>query len=125
MNTAIGPAAAKAVVTWFESAEGRQTIERFEKYGIRPVGEEASPVAVAGDSPISGKTFVITGTLSRPRDEIAEQIRMLGGKVTGSVSKNTDYLLAGEEAGSKLDKAQSLGVKILDENAFQELLPDS
>ena len=125
VNTAIGPAAAKAVVTWFESAEGRQTIERFEKYGIRPVGEEASPVAVAGDSPISGKTFVITGTLSRPRDEIAEQIRMLGGKVTGSVSKNTDYLLAGEEAGSKLDKARSLGVKILDENAFQELLPDS
>jgi len=125
VNTAIGPVAAKAVVIWFESPEGRQTVERFEKYGIRPAGEQAATVVAAGDSPIAGKTFVITGTLSHPREEIAEQIRALGGKVTSSVSKNTDYLLAGEEAGSKLDKAQSFGVKILDEAAFRELLPSS
>ncbi|MGH8046906.1 MAG: NAD-dependent DNA ligase LigA [Chthoniobacterales bacterium] len=119
VNTAIGPVAAKAAIAWFGSADGQQTLARFEKYGIRPVGEE--PAAASGDSAIAGKVFVITGTLSRPREEIAEQIRALGGKVTGSVSKSTDYLLAGEEAGSKLDKATELGVPVLDEAAFRAL----
>ncbi len=119
VNTTIGPVAAKAAITWFDSDEGRETLNRFEKYGIRPASEEtASPTG----SPISGKTFVITGTLSEPREQIAEQIRSLGGKVTGSVSKSTDYLLAGGEAGSKLEKATELGVKILDEGEFREML---
>ncbi|HVE16456.1 MAG TPA: NAD-dependent DNA ligase LigA [Chthoniobacterales bacterium] len=123
VNTTIGPVAAKAAIAWFETPDGRQTLTRFEKYGIHPVGEEikASPSAEV-ESAITGKVFVITGTLSRPRDEIAEQIRALGGKVTGSVSKSTDYLLAGEEAGSKLTKAGELGVTILDEKAFLSLI---
>jgi len=120
VNTAIGPVAAKAAITWFESSEGRQTLESFAQYGIRPASEEPAAPAAAGDSPIAGKTFVITGTLSRPREEIAEQIRLLGGKVTGSVSKNTDYLLAGDEAGSKLAKATELGVRVLSEEEFLE-----
>ncbi len=77
--------------------------------------------ASAGDSAIAGRTFVITGTLSAPREQFAERIRALGAKVTGSVSKSTDYLLAGEEAGSKLDKARELGVPVLDEAAFEKL----
>jgi DNA ligase (NAD+) len=122
VNTKIGPVAAKAAITWFASEEGRRTVERFAKYGIHPASEE--PVAKS-DSPIAGKTFVITGTLSRPREEIAGQIRALGGKVTGSVSKSTDYLLAGEEAGAKLAKAQGLSVVILNEAAFLALAGQS
>ena len=71
----------------------------------------------------NGKTFVLTGTLpSLSRDEASALIRDAGGNVTGSVSKNTNYLLAGEEAGSKLDKAKELGVKILTEKEFMEML---
>jgi len=71
---------------------------------------------------LGGKTFVITGTLSKPRDEIAAKIKAAGGKVTDSVSKTTDYLVAGESPGSKLAKAQSLGVTILDEAGLGRLL---
>ncbi len=70
----------------------------------------------------NGTTWVITGTLSQPREEMAEMILSRGGKVTGSVSKKTTYLLAGEEAGSKLEKAGKLGVRVLDEAAFRALL---
>jgi DNA ligase (NAD+) len=121
VNTAIGPVAAQAIITWFASEEGRRTLERMEQYGIRPVTETPTVAAGVGGSPIAGKTFVITGTLSAPREQFAERIRALGAKVTGSVSKSTDYLLAGEEAGSKLDKARELGVPVLDEAAFEKL----
>ena len=70
---------------------------------------------------IAGKTFVITGTLTRPREEFKTMIERSGGHVSGSVSKKTDYVLAGEEAGSKLDKANELGVKALSEEEFMEL----
>jgi DNA ligase (NAD+) len=70
-------------------------------------------------------TWVITGTLSRPRDEIAEMIIERGGKVSGSVSKKTNYLLTGEEAGSKLEKAKKLGVKIIGEKDFRRLISSS
>jgi DNA ligase (NAD+) len=76
----------------------------------------------ASDSAIAGMTWVITGTLSQPRDEIAEMIIERGGKVSGSVSKKTNYLLAGQEAGSKLEKARKLGVKIIDEREFRRLI---
>jgi len=79
----------------------------------------------ASDSAIAGMTWVITGTLSRPRDEIAEMIIERGGKVSGSVSKKTNYLLAGEEAGSKLEKAKKLGVKIIVEKDFRRLISSS
>ncbi len=118
-TTKIGPVAARATVRWFDTAEGREVLRRFDRYGIRPAMETPSPAAA---SPISAKTFVITGTLSVSRSEVAEQITQLGGKVTSSVSKATDYLLAGEEAGSKLDRARELGVAILDEAAFRALV---
>jgi DNA ligase (NAD+) len=124
VNTAIGPVAAKATMAWFASEEGRRTLERLDQYGIRPAAEAPAAAASVGDSAIAGKTFVITGTLSAPREQIAERIRALGGKVTGSVSKSTDYVLAGEEAGSKLDKARELGVPVLDEAAFEKLIGD-
>jgi len=82
-----------------------------------------APVQSGGD--VAGKTFVITGTLSKPRDEIAAQIKAAGGKVTDSVSKKTDYVVAGEAAGSKLAKAQQLGVTVLDETALNRLLHTS
>ncbi len=122
VNTAVGPVAARAVISWFESEEGRRTLERFEQYGIRPAAEAAPSAAADSSGPLAGKTFVITGSLSRPREEIAGQIRALGGKVTGSVSKSTDYLLAGEEAGSKLEKAEALGIPVLNEAAFLAML---
>jgi DNA ligase (NAD+) len=83
---------------------------------------EGEPAA-AVNSPIAGKTFVLTGTLpTLTRDAAKDMIEVLGGKVAGSVSKKTDYVVAGAEAGSKLDKAQALGVAILDEVQFRELI---
>jgi DNA ligase (NAD+) len=79
-------------------------------------------VAPAAEGPLKGTTWVLTGTLSIAREEAAEMIRAKGGKVSGSVSAKTTYLLAGEEAGSKLDKAQKLGVKALNEEEFRKLI---
>jgi DNA ligase (NAD+) len=77
----------------------------------------------AGAADLTGKTFVVTGTLARySRDEIEALIKKLGGKATGSVSKNTDYVVAGEKAGSKLDKARQLGVPVLTEEEFDKLI---
>ena len=121
VNPAIGPVAALAVIRWFESDEGRRTLNRFEQYGIHPVGDEASSSAASGDGPLKGTTWVLTGALSLPREEIAEEIRQAGGTVSGSVSKKTTYVLAGEDAGSKLDKARALGVRILKESEFREM----
>jgi DNA ligase (NAD+) len=78
--------------------------------------------APAVEGPLKGTTWVLTGTLSIPREEAAEMIRAKGGKVSGSVSAKTTYLLAGDEAGSKLEKAQKLGVTVLDEEAFRGLI---
>ena len=77
-------------------------------------------------SALTGKTFVLTGTLSSlSRDDAGARIIALGGKVTSSVSKNTDFVIAGEKAGSKLSKAESLGVKVLDENTFLKMLEEN
>jgi DNA ligase (NAD+) len=82
--------------------------------------KSAAPV---GDGKLAGKTVVVTGTLVKfKRDEIEELIARHGGRATSSVSKSTDFLVAGEKAGSKLDKAQKLGIKILDEAAFEKLI---
>jgi DNA ligase (NAD+) len=120
-TTSIGPVAARAALKWFASEDGRETLHRIQEHHIQPTVENRG-AANAAVSSVAGKTFVITGTLSAPRDEIADRILALGGKVTGSVSKATDYLLAGEEAGSKLTKAIELGVTVLDEAAFRILL---
>ena len=81
--------------------------------------------AATGGADLTSKTFVVTGTLKKySRQEIEDLIKQLGGKATGSVSKKTDYLVAGENAGSKLDKAQQLGVQVLTEEEFGKLLQD-
>jgi DNA ligase (NAD+) len=116
-TTEVGPSVARGVLAWFASETGRATLERLAKLGIDPRGAKPS-----GDGVFAGKTFVITGTLpTMSRDEAKEKIEANGGKTTGSVSKKTDYLLAGEKAGSKLTKANSLQIPILDEASFLEL----
>jgi len=88
--------------------------------GLNFRSELFQPRAKAG--PFAGKTFILTGTLpTLTREEAAAKIESLGGKVSGSVSKKTDFVVAGEEAGSKLDKAQKLGVKIIDEKEFLKM----
>src|SRR6202011_3027535 len=94
-------------------------IEKLRKAGLRFEAEEKTAGAAPG---FKNTTWVITGTLSQSRDEIAEMIRARGGKVSGSVSKKTSYVLAGDEAGSKLEKAKKLEVRVLNESEFRDLL---
>ncbi|WP_206171784.1 NAD-dependent DNA ligase LigA [Thiorhodococcus mannitoliphagus] len=117
----VGPIVAAHIVGFFAQTHNRDAIERLLAAGIRWSTPSSAPAAAA-EQPLAGKTFVITGTLSRPRDEIKERLQRQGAKVTGSISKKTDYLLAGADAGSKLAKAQSLGVEIIDELALEDLL---
>jgi len=96
-------------------------IEQLRAAGVRwKEGEPARPKAAG---PFAGKIVVLTGTLATlTRDEAKERIEAAGGKVTGSVSKKTDYVVAGTDAGSKLDRAQELGVAVLDEEKFRQML---
>jgi len=110
----IGEVIAQSVVQWHGDPRNRKLIERLRQAGLNFKSALYQPKAKAG--PLAGKTFVLTGTLpSLTREEAAAKIEAAGGKVSGSVSKKTDYVVAGAEAGSKLDKAQQLGVKIIDE----------
>ena len=119
--TELGPVVARSVLAYFASEPGRKTLNRLAELGIHPKGNKAAAVK-KGDLPFAGKTFVLTGTLpTLKREEASAKIEALGGKVSSSVSKNTDYVLAGAEAGSKLDKATELGVAVIDEARFQEL----
>ena len=119
--TAVGPVVARSVLDFFSSAAGKRILRRMKQLGIEPKSERISAKKMAG-LPLAGKTFVLTGTLpSMTRDEATKKIEALGGHVSGSVSKKTDYLLAGSEAGSKLDKAKELGVKIIDDAEFKKL----
>jgi DNA ligase (NAD+) len=116
----IGPQTAVAVVDWFSRDKNQRILEKLRVAGLN---FEAQRAASEGPANLDGLTFVITGTLpSMSRDEAKALIEQNGGKVTGSVSKNTDYLLAGEKAGSKLSKAEALEVPILDEAALLELI---
>lgn len=115
----IGPNIAQAVVDWFDQRRNRRLLEKLRKAGLWPRLEAEA----AGEQPLAGLTFVITGTLPNlSRDQAKELIQRAGGKVTGSVSAKTDYLLVGESAGSKLQKAQELGVKTVDEQALLVML---
>ena len=115
----VGPVVAASIVHFFAEAHNRQVIEALAEVGVR--GTPSEPVAI--DSAIAGKTFVLTGTLpSMTRDEAKALIEARGGKVAASVSKKTDFVVAGAEAGSKLDKARALGVAILDQAQLMELL---
>ena len=122
----VGPVVSAHIAGFFTQAHNREAIERLIVAGIHWPTEAARGAHSSGSQapPLAGKTFVITGTLSRPRDQIKAELEALGAKVTGSVSKNTDYLLAGEEAGSKLAKALDLGVPVIDEPELASLLQD-
>ena len=117
----VGPVAAASVLDFFASDAGKKVLTRSRELNIKP-GTEKSAIAATAAGVFAGKTFVLTGTLpTLTREEATAKIEALGGKVTGSVSKKTDYVLAGAEAGSKLTKAQELGVTIIDENEFLRL----
>jgi DNA ligase (NAD+) len=116
----IGETMAEAIVKHFAEPRNRELVRELIELGVKP----AAPAPRAATSTVlAGKTFVLTGTLpTMTRDEAAAKIEAAGGKVSGSVSKKTSYLLAGAEAGSKLEKAQALGVPVIDEGALVELL---
>ena len=117
----VGPVAAASVLDYFASTAGQTTLRRIHELGIEPA-PEMSKVTAAETGIYAGKAFVLTGTLpTLTREEATARIEAQGGKVTGSVSKKTDYVLAGAEAGSKLEKAQQLGIKILDEAEFLKM----
>ena len=120
--TEVGPVVAKSILDFFGSTAGKKILLRLRQLGIKPKSENLS-AKKAAELPLAGKTFVLTGTLpSLTREEATEKIEALGGRVTGSVSGKTDYVIAGAEPGSKLEKAKELGVRILDEAAFRKLL---
>ena len=114
----IGEVVARAVVAYFALEDNRSLVVRLMRAGL----DLERTTGASQEGPLAGRRVVITGTLSRPRSYFVERLEEAGGTFTSSVSKNTDYVLAGEEAGSKLQRANSLGVPVLDETAFEELL---
>lgn len=114
----VGPVVARSVLSFFAAPAGRRILERLDVLAIHPAGQPR-----VADGPLSGKTVVITGTLpTLSRDQARELVRRAGGKAGDSVSKKTDYVIAGEEAGSKLAKALALGVPVLDEAGLRRLV---
>ncbi len=117
----VGEIVARSIVEFFEDPSIATQVDRLLAHGVKPRPEE-----VQQDSPISGKTIVVTGTLEKlDRRQAEALIESLGGKAAGSVSKKTDYVLAGESAGSKLTKARELGVRVLNEQEFFELIGET
>lgn len=119
----VGPVVAESIRTFFDQPHNREVVELLRAAGVTWPEHEPSAAADASTLPLFGKTLVLTGTLpSLSRDEAKALVEAAGGKVSGSVSKKTHYVVAGEEAGSKLEKAQALGVPILDEAGLRALL---
>jgi len=115
----IGPVIANSVRSWLDDPENRRLLERLGTLGVAMTepgtsGEE--------NRPLEGLSFVLTGTLSRSRDEVRRRLEELGARVTGSVSKKTSFVVAGEAAGSKLEKARQLGVAVIDEKGLEALV---
>jgi len=116
--TEVGPRIAKSILEFFQEAKNRELVKQLSDLGLTMSGKKKER-----GTKLAGKTFVLTGTLAkRSRDEAKKLIEDAGGKVTGSVSKKTDYVVAGEDAGSKLDKAKELGVSVIGEKEMEELL---
>jgi DNA ligase (NAD+) len=117
----IGPVLAKSVHDYSHSTGGRKTFEQLKDLGVKLTQDRKAKRA--GSADLTGKTFVVTGTLTTySREGIEDLIKSLGGKATGSVSKKTDYVVAGENAGSKLARAKELGVAVLTEDEFDKLI---
>lgn len=110
---------------YFRSKAGEETLARLKALGITPVSETFGKKGQIGEGPLNGKTFVLTGALSRPRPEFEKMIAAAGGKATGSVTKNTDYLVAGEGGGSKREKAAKLGVPVISEQELSNMMQAS
>jgi DNA ligase (NAD+) len=119
----IGPVLAQAVRDWFDESRNQQLLDRLKAAGVRmeaPPEERALAQAIG---PLTGRTYVLTGTLtSMTREEAAAAIERLGGKVAGSVSRKTTGVIVGADPGSKADKARDLGVPVLDEEELRNLL---
>jgi DNA ligase (NAD+) len=117
----VGPVVAQSIRTFFDQAHNREVVEQLRACGLQWAEGEPAPRALL---PLAGQTFVLTGTLpTLSREEAKERLEAAGAKVAGSVSKKTSYVVAGEEAGSKLDKARELGITVLDEAGLLALLP--
>jgi len=116
----VGPIVAKRIVEFFGEAHNREVIRKLRDAGVR-----WSVVEKPRAQLLAGKTFVLTGALSMPRAELKDKLQSLGAKVTGSVSKKTDYVVVGADPGSKYDKAIKLGVEVLDEAACIEMTSGS
>jgi DNA ligase (NAD+) len=118
----IGPVLAATICETLAEPRNRELIERLRESGL----QLAQKAAAGADGPLGGRTFVLTGTLAgMSREEATERIEALGGKVTGSVSGKTDYVVAGENPGSKLDRARELGRSVIDESELEKLLANS
>jgi len=118
----VGPEVAASLLDFLSRKDNRAALARFRELGLEPVAAESA--AVGAREGVTGKTFVLTGTLGTPREEAKARIEALGGKVTGTVSKKTDWVVIGADPGSKAAKARELGVEILDETGFAALLGD-
>jgi len=115
--TEVGPRIAQSIAEFFQEPRNRELVERLRKAGLTFAGTKKKR-----GTKLAGKTFVLTGTLTRPRDQAKKMIEDAGGRVSGSVSKKTDYVVAGADAGSKLDKAKELGISVIGEKDLDELL---
>ena len=116
----VGPKIAESIVTYFANPVHQELVDKFKTIGLNMHLESK---AVSKNHPLYGKTMVFTGTLpTMGRTQAQQMAQAVGAKITGSVSKKTDYVVAGSEAGSKLTKAEALGVTVLDEAEFLELL---
>ena len=119
----IGAEIAQSLQQWFSTGANQELLTTLERLGFSLASSEEKQPEPSGPAPLTGQTFVLTGTLpSLSRSQAQALIEAAGGKVTGSVSKKTSYVVAGEEAGSKLSKAESLGIPVLDEASLQALL---
>jgi DNA ligase (NAD+) len=115
--TEVGPRIANSIIEFFREPSNRRLIDRLRASGLTFTGKKKER-----GTKLAGKTFVLTGTLTRPRDLVRKTLEDAGGRVAGSVSKKTDYVVAGADAGSKLDKANELGVRVISEKEMEELL---
>lgn len=118
----MGEKLAETISGFFNEKKNLQTLDLLKKLGVRISNPDYEEGMKKEKGPLEGLTIIVTGTLSRPRNEVEEIIERLGGHAAGSVSKKTSYVLAGQEAGSKLEKAKALGVKVISENEFNKLI---
>ncbi len=118
----VGPEVAKSILLFFEQGSTKELLDKLERAGVSYEKKEVGVAEETVSKVLEGKTFVFTGRIAMPREEAKGIVERLGGKAASSVSKRTDYVVAGEEAGSKLDTAVRLGVKIIDEAVFMRLI---